>query len=126
MNTDKDNKRLFINFSNHPSSAWGEQQLQAANQLGQVVDLPFTQVDPAMTGEQVQLLARECVNTILEMGAPSDLTVHVMGEMTVIFHVVTALKALGVRCVASTTERMVTEADGKKITEFHFVQFREY
>ena len=126
MNTDKDNKRLFINFSNHPSSAWSEQQLQAACQFGQVVDLPFPQVDPAMTGEQVQSLAAECVSTIMGMGATDDLTVHVMGEMTVIFHVVTALKAHGVRCVASTTERMVTEADGKKITEFHFVQFREY
>ena len=126
MNTDKDNKRSFINFSNHPSSAWSEQQLEAASLFGQVVDLPFPQVDPAMTGEQVQSLAAECVSTILEMGATDDLTVHVMGEMTVIFHVVTALKAHGVRCVASTTERMVTEADGKKITEFHFVQFREY
>jgi len=126
MDINNKKKRLFINFSNHPSSAWSEQQLEAACQLGQVVDLPFPQVDPAMTGEQVQSLAGECVSTILGMGAPDDLTVHVMGEMTVIFHVVTALKAHGVRCVASTTERMVTEADGKKITEFHFVQFREY
>ncbi len=126
MDINNKNKCLFINFSNHPSSAWSEQQLQAANQFGQVVDLPFPQVDPAMTGEQVKSLAGECVSTILGMGATDDLTVHVMGEMTVIFHVVTALKTHGVRCVASTTERMVTEADGKKITEFHFVQFREY
>ena len=36
------------------------------------------------------------------------------------------LKRRGVRCVASTTERVVTEVDGKKVSEFHFVQFREY
>lgn len=116
----------FINFSNHPSSGWGEQQMLQAERYGQVIDLPFPQVDPAMTGEQVRELAAECVARIVDEGDPATLTVHVMGEMTVVFHVVTALKARGVRCVASTTERIVTEADGKKVSEFRFVQFREY
>ena len=97
-----------------------------AKHYGKVIDLPFPQVDPAMTSEQVQALADECVKTILEMGDTASLTVHVMGEMTLVYHVVTVLKAAGVRCVASTTQRVATEDDGLKMSEFHFVQFREY
>ena len=37
------------------------------------------------------------------------------------------IKSLGVICVASTTERLVKMmSDGKKISDFKFVQFREY
>lgn len=35
--------------------------------------------------------------------------------------------AKGIKCVASTTERdTVMTPDGKKISQFKFVQFREY
>lgn len=119
-------KPLFINLSNHPSAGWGEEQMTQAKRYGQVVDLPFPQVDPMMTSEQVQSLADRCVKTILEMGDEADMTVHVMGEMTLCYHVVKALLAHGVRCVASTTERIATEVEGKKVSEFRFVQFREY
>ena len=50
-----------------------------------------------------------------------------MGELTFCFSVVQQLKEKGVHCVASTTERIVEEtADNKKVTQFSFVQFREY
>ena len=125
MSTDK-KKRLFINFSNHPSEGWGEEQMTKAKRYGRVVDLPFPQVDPLMPSEQVQSLSEECVNAILDMGDPATMTVHVMGEMTLVFHVVTSLLKQGVHCVASTTERIATETDFTKLSEFRFVTFRDY
>lgn len=125
MNTDN-TKPMFINLSNHPSSGWSKEQQQAARSLGDIVDLQFPPVDPEMTTDQVKEKADELVAAILEYGEPATLTVHIMGEMTLTYSVVSALCRLGVRCVASTTERIVTEVDGKKVSEFHFVQFREY
>jgi hypothetical protein len=120
------NTSIFINLSNHPSSGWSEEQQQAARRLGDIVDLQFPPVDPEMTTGQVKVMADELVAAILEYGKPTDLTVHVMGEMTLTYSIVAALSQQGVRCVASTTERIVTEVDGKRVSEFHFVQFREY
>ena len=118
---------MFINLSNHPSSGWSEQQQQAAEQFGEVVDMPFPQVEPASTANEVHDLAGELVAAILEYGDAASLTVHVMGEMTFTFMVVTRLKELGIRCVASTTERKTTyNDDGSKVSEFSFVRFREY
>ena len=67
------------------------------------------------------------VQKITSKGKDFQTTVHIMGEMTFTFMVVTRLKELGIRCVASTTERKVTyDSDGVKQTEFQFVMFREY
>ena len=73
------------------------------------------------------MLATDYVAKILTRYSTENLTVHVMGELTFCFSVVQQLKEKGVRCVASTTERIVEEtADNKKVTQFSFVQFREY
>lgn len=117
---------LFINFSNHPSQAWDEKQMAAALQFGNVVDLPFPQVDPAASTTDVSRLAQQCVEQIMALGQGRAVTVHAMGEMTLVFQVVSTLKRLGVRCVNSTTERITTEEGNKKVSLFNFVQFREY
>ena len=50
-----------------------------------------------------------------------------MGELTFCYYAVRLLKKAGVRCVASTTERIIEETeDHRKVVEFSFVQFREY
>ena len=120
-----DKTPLFINLSNHPSSGWKEEQLNAARAFGEIVDMAFPAVDPTATREQVQALAAHCVTDILALGG-IEVTVHVMGEMTLTYHIVKGLKRHGIRCVASTTERIATEVDGKSVSEFRFVQFREY
>ncbi len=117
---------VFINLSNHLSTGWSEQQLLSAQCYGTIVDMQFPPVNPEMKTDQVHSMADELVAAIMEYSEPADLTVHVMGEMTLTYSIVAALHRLGVRCVASTTERHVTEVDGKKVSEFHFVQFREY
>ena len=118
---------LFLNLSNHSSDKWGEAQLDAARAYGKVVDMPFPKIDPGATTEEIYILAEEYAEEITSRYPDRDLTVHIMGEMTFCFRLVTLLHARGVRCVASTTQRKTSElADGKKESIFEFQEFREY
>lgn len=59
-------------------------------------------------------------------GRPAS-AIHVMGEMTFVYQFVKRATAAGLRCVASTTERIaVDHPEGRKTSEFRFVRFREY
>ncbi len=123
---------MLVNFSNHPSSKWGEKQLQAAG--GEIVDVRFPNVDPHAGSEKLDALAEKCVHDIgvAYTSGSSDLeAVLVQGEMTLCYRVVTLLKGYGIRCVAATSERNVVETtneDGttSKRVVFNFIQFRSY
>ena len=91
-----DSTPIFINLSNHPSSGWSEEQLNAARAYGEIVDMPFPQVEPAATAADVHELAGELVAAILEYGEAADLTVHIMGEMTLCYAVISRLQASGI------------------------------
>ncbi len=119
---------MLINLSNHPSNRWQAEQIQAANALyGSVVDIPFPEVPPMATKEEVVRMAESCVKNIGQTAAPAEATVHVMGEMTLTYAMVTLLKNMGYCCVASTTVREVFEEEpGKKTVLFKFTRFREY
>jgi len=122
---------MLINLSNHESARWSEKQRQAAAQFfGEVQDFPFPTVDPAATLPNVMELAQSYLQSCLFMVAPAALSssaVHVMGEMTFVYQFVKLATASGLRCVASTTERIaVDKPDGGKISEFRFVAFRDY
>lgn len=117
---------MFINLTNHPSESWSEEQLNAARQYGEVVDMSFPIIEPTFTKEDIMFLVRERTEVILGI-KDGDTVVHVMGEMTFTYNLVKALKEKGITCLASTTERnTIMTPDGKKISEFKFVQFREY
>lgn len=116
---------MFINLTNHPISGWSEDQLKAAKAYGEVIDFNFPDIEPFFTSQEINDLADTTVVEI--MGVDTHPVVHIMGEMTFTYAVVSRLKANGIICVASTTERLVKMLpDGKKISEFKFVQFREY
>ena len=116
---------MFINLTNHPSSGWSNEQLEAAQQYGEIVDLSFPTIEPTFTSKDIHELADVVVEGIQDLDISP--VVHVMGEMTFTYAVVARLKARGITCLASTTERnTIMTADGKKISEFKFVQFREY
>ena len=118
---------LFLNLSNHSSDKWGEAQLDAARAYGKVVDMPFPTIDPGATTEEIYILAEEYAEEITSRYPDRDLTVHIMGEMTFCFRLVTLLHARGIRCVASTTQRKTSELpDGTKESIFEFQAFREY
>ena len=73
-------------------------------------------------------MAEKTLGKIYQTAYPArEVTIHIMGEMTFTFRLVEKLKAAGIRCVASTSERVVQElSDGKKVVQFSFVRFREY
>ncbi len=126
--------RVLFNISNHPSDKWGEKQIQAAKELADVIkDCQFPNVPPKATSYEVRTTALEIANEIAKQKHfqqdVEGITVHVMGEMTLTFAIVAALQnlKLDIRCIASCTERIVTEMpDGTKQSKFEFVQFRHY
>ncbi len=118
---------IFINLSNHPYSQWSEEQLEAAKNYGECVDLPFPQIDPMSNDEDIEKLVDEYTNKIFEIGQGKNVTVHVMGEMSFTFAIITRLKEVGIRCVCSTSYRLVKdEGNGKRYVEFIFKKFRNY
>lgn len=127
---------MLINLSNHPSEKWGETQRKTAMvEYGHIEDIPFPAIDPAASEKEVVKLAQKYLNECLKKLTSNDIlisqqneehAVHIQGEFTFVYHLVNLLKTKGIKCVASTTERIVEENENKKIVSFKFVQFREY
>ena len=105
---------MFINLSNHPFTTWSSSQLSAAREYGELQEIAFPNIDPKLSKAIVQKEADACVTMILETYPTENYAVRL-------------LKKAGIRCVASTTERIVEETeDHQKLVRFSFVQFREY
>ena len=118
---------LLINLSNHPSTDWGARQREAAEMYGEIEDMTFPAIPPEAGEIEITDLAEEYVSRIEERAETRDVTVHIMGEMTFCYAVITRLQPLGIPCIASTTRRQITEAaDGVKEVHFDFETFREY
>ena len=118
---------LLINLSNHPSAGWGTRQREAAEMYGEIEDMAFPAIPPEAGEREITDLAEEYVARIEERAETRDVTVHIMGEMTFCYAVITRLQPLGIPCLASTTRRQVTEtADGVKEVRFDFETFRRY
>lgn len=118
---------MLINFSNHPSEYWGKKQLEAAKEYGELVDVPFPAIDPEADENCIKSLAEKYTEQLLAYAKDHLLTVHIMGEMTFVYRVVSLLKEQGITCIASTTVRDAEMTDdGRKISDFQFVKFRRY
>jgi hypothetical protein len=116
---------MLINLSNHPSDKWsGAQRTTAEKAYGTIQDMPFPNINPAATPDEIYQLAAQYCNQIR---ATNAITVHLMGEMTFTFCLVKMLQAIGITCYAATSERnSIDNADGTKTIQFDFVQFRRY
>lgn len=117
----KNNK--FVNFTNHPHDRWDEKQLKAAQKYGEVVDVPFPNVDPSATREEILSLSDIYVKKIEELEPNAVLC---QGEFTLCYNVVKKLKKKGYLVFSSTSNRVVVEKGNVKESIFEFVQFREY
>ncbi len=120
---------MLYNISNHPLSTWSQEQYNAAKQRwGEVVDVPFPQIDPFATTEQIiEQTQRECERyiEIIEQAQPKS-AFHIMGEHTFCYHAVRILKERGYCVVASTAHRNSTQVGQDKLSTFIFASFREY
>lgn len=121
---------MLINLSNHPSNQWNEKQLKAAQRkFKDVIDIPFPHISPKANSKQVKVKVRkyfEKVLRILKSSKDKSNAVHLMGELTFVYQLTQMLKKKNIKVVASTTDRIVEENNGKKIVTFNFVKFREY
>ena len=120
--------KTFINHTNHPYSAWGAAQRNAAEEIGTVVDFPFPEINPESDTGQITDLVFESFE-IIRKAKPE--AVLCQGEATYVFKLVTLLKQEGIKVFAACSKRKATEKlkpDGtvEKISEFCFVRFREY
>ncbi len=116
----------FVNISNHPSSRWGAEQLSAAQNFGDVVDISFPEV-PADPAADLQKLADQVVSQL----PSTSCTIMVQGEMTLTVLLVRVLTNLGHRCVAAVSERKTVEVTAPngavtKTAIFEFRGFRNY
>lgn len=117
---------MLINLSNHPSSKWPKEQMEAAKKYGEIIDMPFPVIDPAGDEEYVKETADEYVQKVLDIACDKQVTVHLMGEMTLTYALLERFKEHGIPCIAATTERIVSEEKGVKVSIFRFVKFRYY
>ena len=119
---------MLINFTNHPSALWDTTQLAAAQQqFGNVVDIPFPDVDPAGDEQYISDLADLYLDKILSLAQDAQATVHLMGEMTFTVALLNRLRTHNIPCIASTTQRIVeTLPNGDKKVTFQFNKFRHY
>ncbi len=115
---------MLINLSNHPSTNWSENQINIGNvSFGQIIDLPFPQIDPESSEKDIEILVAEYHQKIVNLQPKA---VHIMGELVFTHKLVNSLKKIPIACVASTTHRNTIEKDGVKTSVFEFVKFRYY
>lgn len=121
-------ERVFLNLSNHPFGEWFADQISCAQNYGRICDWDFPQVDSALSSMDIDSRAEDITSEVLSVYAGCDLTVHVMGEMTMTYALVSKLKSCGIRCVASCSERVSSfdPETGVKSSVFKFEGFREY
>lgn len=123
----EDSEALFINFTNHPSSKWAKAQLEAARAMGTITDVPFPEVPTDIDAKAFDSLAAEYSDKLLKLAEGRRTTVHIQGEMTLVYRLVTELKAHHLRCLASVTKRNTVDlGDGKSQSVFEFAGFRDY
>jgi hypothetical protein len=118
---------MLINLSNHPSVNWKPEQIEAAQAFGEIVDIPFPAVEPSGDEIYIQRLCNEYFEKVVKTANGKETVVHVMGEMTLTFSLVHILQDKGFICVASTSERIITDkGNGTKEVQFVFNRFRKY
>ena len=119
---------MLLNLSNHPYSTWQKEQCQAAKELfGGVADMPFPNVDPYADETEIMEIAETYFQKIQTEYSAEIAAVHLMGELCFCFELARLLQSIGIKVVASTTERKVIEQEeGQKTVVFHFIRFREY
>ncbi|NUQ82507.1 MAG: CRISPR-associated protein [Bacteroidetes bacterium] len=119
---------MLINCTNHPSAGWSAAQTEAAAQFGEILDVAFPAVSPAMSTSELSELAEKTASLLKShLNDPVNDVVLLMGEMSMTYSLVRRLREAGIRCLATTSERDSSETgDGRKLVRFSFVRFREY
>lgn len=118
----------FINVSNHASVYWDSRQTEAATAYGSVEDMPFPQIDPRETSDEIDRRVEDYFVRIMEK---QPAAVMVQGEYIFTYRLVQRLKAAGVKVLAGRSERRSEESvdeNGNTVRRslFVFQGFMEY
>ncbi len=124
----------FLNISNHPAANWPMGQTQQARALmgapdAPIIDLPFPQVDPTSSTQDIHKQADELAKAWIEkLKQDHHHVAHalVTGEPIMSLYLSRALQAYNIKCYVATTARIAEEKDGVKTSRFEFVRFREW
>lgn len=119
---------MIVNFTNHPSCCWCSEQISAAAEWGDIIDLSFPSVSAAADENDVAALADIYCTQICDLDSDAVL---VQGEMSLSFAVAECLNRNGITVLCAASERIceVTVADdGSTVRRsiFKFVRFRKY
>ena len=98
---------MLINCSNHPSRLWGPPQRKAASQYGEIVDIPFPQVDPRLDEAGLRRLVGDFAARIEALNADA---VFLAGEFTFLFMLVDKLLKDGENVICACSRRETEEA----------------
>lgn len=117
----------LINLTNHPYNLWTKEQKDCAEkQFEKVIDYPFPNVEPSKNEKDISLLADNVFDNIIKTFG-KDIVIHIMGEFTLCFALVKRFQKENIVCIASCSERKVTElSNGQRIASFEFKRFRKY
>jgi hypothetical protein len=116
-------ERVLVNFSNHPSSKWDKDQMEAAEQYGRVVDIAFPVVDENDDEEKIKKIGDEYLEEIMQY-APA--AVMLQGEFTLSYYVIKELRKRNITVLAACTKRETYMDGDMKISIFKFKRFRAY
>lgn len=116
-------RKFFVNFTNHSSDIWEENQRKAAQEYGEIVDLPFPAVHPDAKEQDIAALGEEYCRKILEWKPAAVLC---QGEFSLTFFVVARLREKGVKVLTACSERRTVQNGNVKSSIFEFAGFREY
>lgn len=116
-------ERVLVNFSNHPSSKWDKDQMEAAEQYGRVVDIAFPVIDENDDEEKIKKIGDEYLEEIMQY-APA--AVMLQGEFTLSYYVIKELRKRNITVLAACTKRETYMNGDIKISIFKFKRFRAY
>ncbi len=115
--------KVFVNFTNHPSAQWKENQRKEAEIYGDIIDIPFPTVSPSLSEQEVSNLASKCLKVILDRKPAAVLC---QGEFTLSYKVIVGLQKAGIKVLAACSDRNTELVGDVKKVIFCFVKFREY
>lgn len=119
---------MFVNLSNHRSKNWSEKQIEAAREYGEIIDIPFPNVDPYWSEKEIDDLVEVYLKKILGIYNP---VVMIQGEFSFTYKLINRCKEYNIKVVTSCSKRKSSEYKDKqgithKESLFEFIQFREY
>lgn len=134
---------VFVNCTHHAVKSWPPEQVSAAQEYGDIMEIPFPNVPATATAGDVHKMACDLLDRFVHMAvARGDATVHLMGEHTLCGALMREYERrsaaeLGggltsdpvyvdhLRFVVTANEREATYENGRRRFNWRFVAFRE-